>query len=532
MTSTEEILTQIKALVSQGKKDDALSLLEQAMNAQPNNTLLMIWYAGLTPDIQKSIDLLENVLKLEPNNLAAQKGLNAQRAKLTQQVAPPSPAEVPLPQATSAVSTPSEPLSSSYVSGREIIRFAEETIWTFRGLNESIGRLMQDGKITSKDLAWASWNAQNARIRWSSAVYLRRNDIGSSVLDVSALAKVIWPFKNLNRPVISLLEEKTISMKDLAYAIANSKNKSLVEATAAIGYLLLTGRIQVLSPQTPASPKVPTPEKQEIEPEKRPEAPKNSGAKQSAPSKGSLNIVLGSGYLNQNQKILHKKASSMRRIGMILIIVAIIVSFCGLLTGSYIPMSIALAMLGIAYLIALAKEKFERQEENFAQGIQGEEALAQALSLRLDSEWTLFRNIDLPDRSGDLDAVLVGPKGIYLFEIKAYNFNCRNRNEQWEYRSFSDWKPLSKNPTQQALRNAARLNDYLKQIVGHDIWIEPRIVWAGKSKLFLDKPRVKVWYLNQPDFWMKEINNGKSLHLEQLNLIVVSLRTLCSINRS
>jgi len=564
MTSTEALLTQIKSLVSEGRKADALSMLEQAISVQPDNTSLMLWYAGLTPDIHKSIELLERVLQIEPDNLAAQKGLNAQRARLTQ-VAPPSPPKVSQPQAavpqatlaapkatsvvqqatpaalqatstvpeaTPAVSSPGEPLPSSHISGQEIIRFAEETIWTFRGLNEPIGKLMQEGKITSKDLTWASWNAQNARIRWASAVCLHRNDIGSSVLDVSTLEKVIWPFKNLNRPVINLLEEKIISMKDLVYAIANAKDKSLIQAVAVIGYLLLTGRIQVLSPQKPESPKVSTPEKQEIEPEKRPESPKNSGAKQSAPSKGSLNIVLGSRYLNQNQKTLHKKAGSMRRIGMILIIVAIIVSFCELLTGSYIPMSIALAMLGIAYLIALAKEKFERQEENFAQGIQGEEALAQALSLRLDSEWTLFRNVDLPDRSGDLDAILVGPKGIYLLEVKAYNFACRNRNDQWEYRSFPLWKPLSKNPTQQALRNAARLNSYLKEILGHDIWIEPRIVWAGKSKLSLEKPRVKVWYLNQPDFWMKEINNGQPLPSEKLNLILVSLRTLCSANRS
>jgi tetratricopeptide (TPR) repeat protein len=602
MASTEILLAQIKSLVSQGRKADALSLLERAISEQPDNPSLLLWYAGLTPDIHKSIELLERVLQIEPDNLRAQEGLKAQRARLAQ-IAPPSPPKVSQPQAgvpqarldesgarsvvhqvtsaapqttsavpeaspgatsvvhqvtpatpqatsavpeaTPVVSSPGESLTSSHISGQEIIRFAEETIWTFRDLNEPIGKLMQEGKITSKDLVWASENARNLRIRWAAAVCLHRNDIASSVLDVNALKKVIWPFKNLNRPIINLLEEKAISVRDLAYAVANAKDKSLIQAAAGIGYLLLTERIQVLSSQQSTNQSAPP--KQETEPERRPvspgsqvtasekraESPKNPGAKRNLPSsKGSLNIVTGSGYLYQSQKALQKKASSMRKIGMSLITMAIIVSFFGFLSGSYFPMSIALSILGIAYLIALGKEKLKREEENFARGIQGEESLAQALRQRLDGEWTLFRNVDLPDHAGDLDAVLVGPKGVYLLEVKAYNFTCRNRNDQWEFRSFARWKPLSKNPTQQALRNAARLNDYLKQIVGHDIWIEPRIVWAGKSKLFLEKPRVKVWYLNQPDSWMKEINNGQPLPSEKLNLILVSLRTLCSVNRS
>jgi tetratricopeptide (TPR) repeat protein len=511
LPTINNILGEVKILVSQGKKAEALALLETALAENPENIVLMLWYAGLTTDIERGIRLLERVLQLDPGNLAAQKGLAELRGRLAS--APPSP-------------TKSEPVQETQnILGQEMIQLASQTIWPFRGLNRPIDELMTARTITKKDLAWAAWNAQNSRVRWAAAVYLQKEIIQECQQDADSLKEVIWPFKDINRPLLDMLQDKVIKMSDLVYAIMNAKDVTIVQGAAVAGYLLLTGKItlsQSPQPKTVASPTEDAPS--------TPAAKAIARAKPKDTQKGPLVIVEGSGYLEHQRIDQAKKVVVIRRLGMALTILAILLAFGGMFIHWWMGLGIVLVV--IAHSLINAMEKLKQEQENFAQGIEGEKAFVAKLSQHLNSDWTLFRNVDLPDHSGDLDAVLVGPQGVYLCEIKAYNFMCRNRGMEWEYRSFGRWKTLSKSPTRQAMRNAARLNDYLKQMLGHDVWIEPCIVWAGKSKLFLEKPRVKIWYLRQPEYWLKEIRTGKPLPPEQLSQILVSLRTLCSINRS
>lgn len=55
----------------------------------------------------------------------------------------------------------------------------------------------------------------------------------------------------------------------------------------------------------------------------------------------------------------------------------------------------------------------------FRQGRKGEERIVEQLRSVLDHRWTIYRNLQLPDRKSDLDLVLVGPGGVWAVQVKA-----------------------------------------------------------------------------------------------------------------
>jgi hypothetical protein len=90
--------------------------------------------------------------------------------------------------------------------------------------------------------------------------------------------------------------------------------------------------------------------------------------------------------------------------------------------------------------------------------------LARVLSRQLDARYTLLRNYTpLHDRRGDVDAVLLGPHGVTSFEVKAWRGYYRATGDTWLIRGgpMDGWRPVEKNPTQQALENARRLRGVL-----------------------------------------------------------------------
>lgn len=562
MESIPEVLEQVKLLVGKNQKAAALALLEKALQQWPDRPVLMLWYAGLTPDLERGIQMLERVLQLEPDNAAARKGLEDLRRKreatslradasqpsaASETAAPPAPG--PTAASLSAQSTPEEKavhVAEASSSKLDLVTIAGKTLWPFRNLKGSIQELVEANKVTSKDLLWAAQNAQQEHLRWAAAVYLRREHLHQMRLTPTDLDKIIWPFRGINRPIVQAIQAGQVTLNDLIYAILNARDIRLLQGAALAGYRLLNGNLSSeSSPQSKPEASSTAPSAHPTPPSaKAPNSTASPGKVASSQSarerqervprptpNGELRVIEGSPYLRERRNELKRKAELTRKIGIGLVLSSLLIS---IMTVIFLPDLCALPwlILSMAYGIAKIRERFREQEENLIKGIEGEEAFVAELRKHLDSDWVLFRNIDLPDRSGDIDAVLVGPKGIYLFEIKAYDFVCRNQEDQWEYQAWGKWKPISKNPTQQALRNAARLNEHLKEFLGQYAWVEPRIVWAGKSKLYLDKPRVKIWYLGQQEYWLKEIQNGKPLPPEKLSQIVASLRTLCAVNRS
>lgn len=159
------------------------------------------------------------------------------------------------------------------------------------------------------------------------------------------------------------------------------------------------------------------------------------------------------------------------------------------------------AMVAVLSVLALGLprwvEGLSAEADNHAKGLAGEQALADLLKKLLDTNWTLYQNMTLPDQPGDIDGILVGTGGIFLLEIKTYSGTYQNSGSKWLQRTPDQgWEPIKKSPTHQVQKNVERLTHWLnEQEVA--IVVQPRLVWAGDGLILQEEPDVPFWLLNQ-----------------------------------
>jgi Nuclease-related domain len=77
------------------------------------------------------------------------------------------------------------------------------------------------------------------------------------------------------------------------------------------------------------------------------------------------------------------------------------------------------------------------QEESIAAGMAGEQLVATQLGVVLDDEWTLFRGYR--NRRGEIDHLLVGPRGVYAVEVKYHNATVYINGDEWQFDKFDRW---------------------------------------------------------------------------------------------
>jgi hypothetical protein len=69
------------------------------------------------------------------------------------------------------------------------------------------------------------------------------------------------------------------------------------------------------------------------------------------------------------------------------------------------------------------------REASLAAGVQGERLAAAGLGRALGDEWTLLRGYR--NRRGEVDLVLIGPRGLFAIEVKYYNGTVSCDGDRW-----------------------------------------------------------------------------------------------------
>jgi hypothetical protein len=309
-----------------------------------------------------------------------------------------------------------------------------------------------------------------------------------------------------------LTETKQISLKDLGYAIENARDERVQRAAM----VLLLVRLQ-------------------------------QAVKEPPPATGFLHVVTrGRSFAERQQLFLTFIEGGFLGAGLMACVALFIwsvvrqvttqstVPWLVLLTSPSGILALVIAMgIGIGviwlsnYLINRVTRSLEKQIDSHRLGQEGEERVVEVMRQSLDGNWHLFCNIRLPGRNkGDLDAVLVGPGGVWVLEIKSYNGEYRNIGDRWEYRKGNRWEPATSNPSRQAEDNAIRLANFLKSD-NIKQWVTAVVVWANReSSLTVQNPTTTVWLLDRlPD----ELGNlwREPIPTIQREAIVRKLTQLC-----
>jgi hypothetical protein len=77
------------------------------------------------------------------------------------------------------------------------------------------------------------------------------------------------------------------------------------------------------------------------------------------------------------------------------------------------------------------------QEESIAAGRAGEQIVATELGAALGDEWVLFRGYR--NARGEIDHLLVGPRGLFAVEVKYHNATVYISGDDWQFDRFDRW---------------------------------------------------------------------------------------------
>ncbi|MFA6365179.1 MAG: nuclease-related domain-containing protein [Candidatus Paceibacterota bacterium] len=138
---------------------------------------------------------------------------------------------------------------------------------------------------------------------------------------------------------------------------------------------------------------------------------------------------------------------------------------------------------------------------NAIKGNQGEKKAFDRLLEMLGSSYQLYRNVKISDRKFDIDAVIVGPKGIIAIEIKnlsgEYRFVesgvykiSRYPDGNVCYCELGKWK----SPAKEAIRHGRALEEWLMRNDFNQIKVRNAILMVGDSYKMekIEKPEVYV----------------------------------------
>ena len=248
----------------------------------------------------------------------------------------------------------------------------------------------------------------------------------------------------------------------------------------------------------------------------------------------SLDIIAGSTYLSEQEASARDRKNRLAWPVAILWTVTILVTLGQILSRWLLDMDPAyFAVTGLLVATSLAAfrlfpviDSHEKREQDFGKGRAGEEALTDFLREHLNGDWTLHRNLVLPDGKGDMDGVLLGPGGLFVLEVKAWTGAYRVTGTRWYKRTPSGrWCSVSSSPSRQALANAKRLEAWLTA-QGISLAVQPRVVWAGAGSVQFIKPTVPVWLLGRPAYIRKEVAQSVSISSESHSRIARALTHL------
>lgn len=147
----------------------------------------------------------------------------------------------------------------------------------------------------------------------------------------------------------------------------------------------------------------------------------------------------------------------------------------------------------IGFVIFLVFVASNKEEGALTTGIKGENILEKILSESLSDEYTAFFNIPIKS-GGDIDCLVNGPTGVYLFEAKNHKGYILCVDDSWsQVKVGKNGKvyegEYSKDPSLQVRKGIFEIKRVLSQH-GKNIWIEGVIVFTNPDvNLFCEEPK-------------------------------------------
>lgn len=151
--------------------------------------------------------------------------------------------------------------------------------------------------------------------------------------------------------------------------------------------------------------------------------------------------------------------------------------------------------------------------DNWQKGEDGEKEVLEYLKQKFDDSWFYINNLKIPDlKTGDIDGLLMGPKGIFLLEIKKWNGSFRISGSDFYRHLYKDrYQLYSQRPVEQTTNNAQMLLEYLYNKKEVKTSLIPTVVLVSSHVEYMSRSqKTTVTELSQ---LAVAINNADSMNL-------------------
>jgi hypothetical protein len=389
---------------------------------------------------------------------------------------------------------------------------ARKVLW-IRPNRRPLGELLDEGLLSKGQLEWAAANAYNSELQKAAKIILfhtEKTNFTSNAKNMAAQtepAKVdlpitveqaratIWPFKPYKGEAMgSLADEKKISLKELGNAVENAWDQKVRNAALVLSAIRMD---QIV--------KEPQPTKGHVSVFSKGRSFSARRQFQIVQGQGIiLGLALGIGIAELVSRIFWKPPSQSSHT-----LAEILASWEGVIALAIVFAILIGTMILLLFTVDRSIKELDKRVELYKKGEEGEERVSDVIKRALNGEWSLFRNVTIPgQRSGDLDAVLVGPTGVWILEIKTLSGKFKNIGEMWQCLNGNKWEQMKGNPSVQARNNALRVKNLLA--ADHiSVFVKPVVVWANpESPLKVENPSVAVWALDRLEEELGNIQEG------------------------
>ncbi len=222
-------------------------------------------------------------------------------------------------------------------------------------------------------------------------------------------------------------------------------------------------------------------------------------------------------YLKNNSKKYLKWGGLLLSLGIGLLIFGLNVTS----DSSYFTLvGIVLVLLGLNTL---------RKSLNYYSGIQGEKAVTSTLSMLDDSNYLINDFLDNTGK-GNVDHILLSPKGIFIIETKNYSGQIRCYGDSWSRKWRSRTYEIS-SVTNQAKLNAKRIQNIILKTTKLKLFVTPICVFTNANvDLRLKNPSSVILRLEKLIEYINEFSPSFLLPDSTLQIIGSSLLTKIDID--
>ena len=152
--------------------------------------------------------------------------------------------------------------------------------------------------------------------------------------------------------------------------------------------------------------------------------------------------------------------------------------------------AVGVVLAGSGFMLVMIGVGYWLDAGNIRKGLEGERSVALELS-GLSDEHLLVNDVMLPGARGNIDHVLVGPTGVFVFETKNYSGKYVCYGDRWFLQGRRQ-KYDVKSVSVQAKNNADTLGELL-HTSGFTVQVNPVIVFTHPAvQLWLHHPTVPV----------------------------------------